>query len=1646
MRARPSVVRPFPTRFSRRLATIAAAGVTLVMLSSSLAGASIAVSGRTIASHAGQLPGVRSHAPTLTAKELQQSPFVADRSSAIANNPTARILSDAAPSAHTEFTIGFDLRNPQGLANVISAQETPGSPLFHQWLSTEQEMQMFGPDPVQVQNTITYYESMGFKVTTRGPISVGFTGDVAAASAAFRTSLSNVDDGQKNPEVLNVAPLEVPQPIAGSIASINGFEGIAHFHPTSMVDPALMRDGSAAALFSPVHPGVETVKTNETVAYNYTNHAFYWYNYFSHFYNNYQFRQVITPASLNAMYDANPLLAAGYNGNHTPGQQITIAIVMAGGINPDDMQGYSQIVWNNPHQLIDRISPVPVDHQSGLNGTLTYSDGGSGEMALDIEYSGTMAPGAKIQPVYGLCLCTNELDDDYAAIMALPKLPSIVSNSWGGEEVGAGSLTGPSWQNDVTMHNYFMLLTARGATVLASSADGGGFDTAKGILSGSFPATDPYVLSVDGVRTAAANATGRIFPNPSNFGLANITIRATLPNWPVHVNSADQMAYNAFWYTPFTNRTLYSAAPVASGGFGTSYWFNQSWFEHGLGVPDIGRSLGSGVAAEADFNQSIFFNGNFGIGWGGTSFACPTVAGMLGDVLDYLQAHGHSPYLGDGNAAVFWVGNAWMNHNLTVDPFFDVFNGTSYWGNQGVTAGWQWPPGQVFPHDRRTGNVTYGNTVPGWDFPTGWGVPDVTHFAMDLEQLLDLPAKVMTTNAGGTALDAGPWQNLATNQSYTFHINASGSLAASNPTLTVEFTPESTGVTLYSHPTLTASGGSLPAGFTFTLGTGSAPMNEPGLLIFTLGNASVKTAMFAYDWISWALPTGGTLVVSVVEPQGSSIVGGSATFGAGAGFFFPPIVADPEGFNGNNLLLVRVTYNGVGVYNARLTGTVQSPYDLAFEGSRALNVSQSYGQAHTQVSRQVSTSFTNLTGYGYVWTWNVIKPTTLTITANYSSATAQTNFTMVPPPNIALKDNYGGRFSSFNWIAWILYATRQPVTPVLEQLWAPNSINQSGWYDLLYTWAGERLKVNINDYQGGAVAGTKVWFGNWDLGRVTQFSNYVGSNGVIGYTNDTKSVGITDSSGVATIEIPQNESMQNGNPIFGPGGIGTFDGPAAIGAIAADIPGISNVTVSHSQPCQSPTAATAILLTCVFNDSVRRNYTTTPALVLPDPVNAWTQTPSGVHRDFFGAGSNLSFGLTVNLPGNDPWVSGYGFNWAPGPFHITTVTAYIDGKEAGYANPEPGNLYQQYAAFSNLSAGVLANGTHQLQVIVNVSSGQQFTFTHTFVVGSVTFDNLDIQHTYTVIPYNLNWTINLPSNEINNHTFSQSLEIQYVSGGCSGITNPCPIVVNLSEKIHRGVQKYNQSINLTMLNLRHFYSGAGVLPSGQYLITLWLNANHSGNVTAQIPTYLVFSDLSGAFTGPTKDQQVPLGNVTISYTYTGGYLSNATLFVFAKGEEAAPVYTTGIFVPAIGSNPRGGSASWFATVPGSYLLVMELGTPYTHTNISEWINVTLTSPIVYINTTHAANSALGGMSAASVGTVLAIAAAIIGFLIGLIAAPAFRGAPPASTGPKPSKPWEEMGGSTNPSDGAVECSVCHEHFGTPFALHTHQKVAHGIEE
>ncbi|MEM3036423.1 MAG: S8 family serine peptidase, partial [Thermoplasmata archaeon] len=391
---------------------------------------------------------------------------------------------------------------------------------------------------------------------------------------------------------------------------------------------------------------------------------------------------------------------------------------------------FSSEVFNNPYQLLDRITNYPVN--GAVMPGVTYFNstaGGAAEFTLDLEYSSTMAPGAHIDAVYGPDLSTMSLDSVYQELISLNHTPNIVTNSWGGDEDLWYNLYGPSYQNAYTMNELFEVLNSMGATILFSSGDSAGVGSLTSFLTPSFGATSPYVVGVGGVRTVATSSNGE-FPTGTvaNFTLAPYSSQIAsdgfwYPNFGLNVSEASGILSQSYWYTNTS-----TGVPYAGGQVGLSYWFNQSPYQHGYNIQAIGRQNSVTVSGEADFNETEYFSGMWVFFWGGTSFACPTVAGELADILSYINATTNTSYLGNFDPYIYEIGN--FASTFGNSPFYYVENGSNPWAasNQGLG----WPNNLKYP-------ANWTKEHSGYTYLTGYGTINAYNFANDLKKVIDYP-------------------------------------------------------------------------------------------------------------------------------------------------------------------------------------------------------------------------------------------------------------------------------------------------------------------------------------------------------------------------------------------------------------------------------------------------------------------------------------------------------------------------------------------------------------------------------------------------------------------------------------------------------------------------------------------------------------------------------------------------------------------------------------------------------------------------------------------------------------------------------------------------------------------------------------------
>jgi kumamolisin len=174
------------------------------------------------------------------------------------------------------------------------------------------------------------------------------------------------------------------------------------------------------------------------------------------------------------------------------GQTVGI-IELGGGYKPADLKNYFSSLGVNQPAVIS----VSVD--KGTNSP-TNPNSADGEVLLDIEVVGAVAPGAKIAVYFAPNTSQGFQDALTTAIHDSSNKPSVISISWGSAE--------STWsaQAMTAFDSAAQDAASLGVTICAASGDNGSSD---GVNDGAnhvdFPASSPYILACGGTSLKSAN-------------------------------------------------------------------------------------------------------------------------------------------------------------------------------------------------------------------------------------------------------------------------------------------------------------------------------------------------------------------------------------------------------------------------------------------------------------------------------------------------------------------------------------------------------------------------------------------------------------------------------------------------------------------------------------------------------------------------------------------------------------------------------------------------------------------------------------------------------------------------------------------------------------------------------------------------------------------------------------------------------------------------------------------------------------------------------------------------------------------------------------------------------------------------------------
>src|SRR4051795_7115719 len=308
------------------------------------------------------------------------------------------------------------------------------------------------------------------------------------------------------------------------------------------------------------------------------------------------------------------------------GQGQTVAIIeLGGGFKTADLTTYWNEMGVTPHP---RVTAVSVD---GAGNTPDGPDGADGEVMLDIEVVGGVAPGAGIAVYFAPNTTRGFLDAITTAVHDTPRKPSVVSISWGQAEDAPGGWTA---QARTAYDQAFRDAAALGVTICVAAGDDG---SADGVPDGKahvdFPSASPWVLSCGGTKLVAS---------------ASAITSEVVWNEPGH--GATGGGVSRFFALPDYQK----AAKVPA---------QHDTKKPGRGVPDVAGDADplTGYKVRVDGQEMVI---------GGTSAVAPLYAGLLarinarlghsaGFVNPKLYAHGALRDITSGNNGAYRAAAGW---------------------------------------------------------------------------------------------------------------------------------------------------------------------------------------------------------------------------------------------------------------------------------------------------------------------------------------------------------------------------------------------------------------------------------------------------------------------------------------------------------------------------------------------------------------------------------------------------------------------------------------------------------------------------------------------------------------------------------------------------------------------------------------------------------------------------------------------------------------------------------------------------------------------------------------------------------------------------------------------------------------------------
>jgi hypothetical protein len=379
------------------------------------------------------------------------------------------VVADSQPMNRILLVLKRSTEQQAALSELMDEQQTKNSPNYHAWLTPAQFGLQFGVADADVQRVTNWLAQKGFTgiKTTPGNMFIEFSGTVGAVRNAFHTEIHQfMVKGEMH--MANVSAPQIPAalaPVVSGVHSLHNFRKKSFMH---LAKPQAIAEAKKGA--GPNFTFAQACGSNGT-----------------------QPCAAVAPGDFAKIYN----LPANLDGT---GQ--TIALVARSNVTVSDINQFGTAFG------ISNLTNFSVAN----NVVLTGPDpgivlGDDGEATLDIEWSGAVAPKAKILLVVSDIQASTFIDGvDLSAIYIVTNnLAQIVSESFGAcEFVANDGLENALWEQ----------AASQGMTVMVSTGDTG----SAGCDPDLFPNASDAGLQISGTASTPFNVAvgGTDFDDAAN--------------------------------------------------------------------------------------------------------------------------------------------------------------------------------------------------------------------------------------------------------------------------------------------------------------------------------------------------------------------------------------------------------------------------------------------------------------------------------------------------------------------------------------------------------------------------------------------------------------------------------------------------------------------------------------------------------------------------------------------------------------------------------------------------------------------------------------------------------------------------------------------------------------------------------------------------------------------------------------------------------------------------------------------------------------------------------------------------------------------------------------------------------------------------